>query len=112
MESIIITSPAEIEQIVRKAIKDYLIPHPIPPKDNLTLSEAVGFLKELGYPTGKSTVYKLTSANKIPYKKYGNKLMFSRKELDAWVENQVIHMSDTSSATQSLADSVRNKKMR
>ena len=38
-------------------------------------------LREQGYPTSKAKIYKLTSTNLIPYRKYGNRLVFSRREL-------------------------------
>lgn len=110
VERLIITSPEEIEDIVRKVIKDYMSPKPIPVRDVISLTEAVAFLNESGYPTGKGTIYKLTSANKIPYKKYGNKLMFSRKELQVWVQGQVVNITDTSSASISLVKSASKRK--
>ena len=42
---------------------------------------ALDLLREHGYPTSKGKLYKLTSANLMPHRKYSNKLLFSRREL-------------------------------
>ncbi|MBU1097321.1 MAG: helix-turn-helix domain-containing protein [Bacteroidetes bacterium] len=52
-------------------------------KDNkpLTLIEAANYLN-----ISKSTIYKLTHQNKIPfYKPNGKKIYFSQSELDKWI---------------------------
>lgn len=46
-------------------------------------------LDEYGMPTSKAKIYKLTSAGEIPHRKYGNKLVFSRKELQEWMNEQM-----------------------
>jgi hypothetical protein len=56
--------------------------------DTVTLSDALELLREHGYPTFKAQVYKLTASGDIPCKRYGKKLVFSRKELLHWAEVQ------------------------
>jgi excisionase family DNA binding protein len=34
----------------------------------------------------KDRIYKLTSAGAIPHRKHGNRIMFRREELDAWLD--------------------------
>lgn len=71
--------------------------------DRCTLDEAVEI-------TGlsKSKLYKLTSSNGIAFKRYGNRLIFSRKELLEWVEEQTVEKS-SDDATSLLAASARRK---
>jgi excisionase family DNA binding protein len=40
--------------------------------------------EHLGWPTQR--VYKLTAAGAIPHRKHGQRLLFDRDELDAWLE--------------------------
>ena len=61
--------------------------------DNVTLNTAVDLLEELGFPTSKAKIYKLTSAGLMPCRKYGNKLVFSRIELLNWVESQTTRVN-------------------
>jgi excisionase family DNA binding protein len=49
--------------------------------DRLSLPEAAEFLK-----LKKTTIYGLTFKGKIPYRKFGKLLVFSRKELKNWLE--------------------------
>lgn len=55
------------------------------PQDNhilMGLDETCEFLSK-----SHSTLYSLTSKNKIPHRKRGNKLYFFKDELVAWIEN-------------------------
>jgi excisionase family DNA binding protein len=74
--------------------------------DRCTLPEAV----EL---TGlkKSALYKMTMGGSIPYEKFGKRLVFSRKELEAWIKDRTVRKhSPEEMATQQLAK-VATKKM-
>ena len=60
--------------------------------------------KLTGY--SKSSIYK----GLLPYKKMGKKLVFSRKELVAWMENQTINpTSNNSSVLSDIAKSASKK---
>lgn len=55
------------------------------PEDNhklMGLDETCEFLGK-----SHSTIYSLTSTNRIPYRKRGNKLYFFKDELLSWIEN-------------------------
>ena len=90
MGNIILTTPDELRAIVSEALSGMM------PKtasinsqiDTITLNDVLELLREHGYPTSKAKIYKLTSAGTIPCKVYGNKLVFSRKEILEWAENQ------------------------
>ena len=61
---------------------------------------------------GKGTLYKLTATNEIPCKKFGSRLVFSRKELHAWVERQTKPKHDHSADLLHLAEIANRKQSR
>jgi len=75
------------------------------PQDRIDLqkaSEIIG-LKQ-------SAIYKLTMTGAIPFKKYGNRLVFSRQELEAWMEERTIRkQSPEEIASQQLAKVARKR---
>lgn len=112
MSNIIVTTPEELRAIVSEAVSGIL------PKqssgqqqiDTITLNDALELLKEHGYPTSKAKIYKLTSTGKIPCKTYGNKLVFSRKEVLHWAEKQTKPKHEPGKVSLILAKSARHKK--
>lgn len=113
MDRIIITTPNELKAVILEVLGDYLRPKPVAEKlsNTLSLEEAVSFLNESGYPISKGTIYQLTSKNQMPFGKFGNKLIFERKELLSWAQGQIIKVTDDSDALASLISSA-NKKMK
>jgi predicted DNA-binding transcriptional regulator AlpA len=112
MGTIIVTTPDELRAIVSEAVSD-IMPRQVssnPQIDTITLSEALKFLGEQGYPTSKAKVYKLTSSGEIPCKRYGSKLVFSRKEILQWAENQTKPKHDVSNIGLTLARSAKRKR--
>jgi excisionase family DNA binding protein len=62
---------------------------------------------------GKSKIYKLTSTDGIPHKLMGNRLVFSRSELLAWLEtNTVTRQPKSKTVLSSIALSAANKSRR
>ena len=112
MSTIIVTTPEELKAIVNEAIAEFLpktqIKESLP--DTITLNSAVDLLKENGYPTSKAKIYQLTSVEKMPHRKYGNKLVFSRKELLQWAATQTRSIGNHSEITLTLARSARRKR--
>jgi len=112
MEKIILTTPDELRVIVEEVLLKHIQP-PTPKievtTDNLSLDEAVNYLKSEGLPTSKAKIYKLTSTNQLPYSKYGNKLIFSKKELSEWANSQIVHVTGTSESIDALLKSVKDK---
>lgn len=112
MTNIILTTPEELKSIVSEAIAG-ILPHKAEQKsqiDTITLTDALKLLKENGYPTSKGKIYKLTSTGEIPCSHYGNKLVFSRKELLDWAANQTKRRHDFSEESLVLARSARRKR--
>ena len=58
--------------------------------DTLSMPNALKVLADNGFPTSKAKLYKMTSQEQIPFMKYGNKLVFSRKALIEWAHKQLI----------------------
>ena len=98
MAGIIVATEEQIEEIVFRAISKYYsgnnketISSGLP--DTLNLSSALKVLDEHGFPTSKAKLYKMTSLGQIgqiPFMKYGNKLVFSRKSLVEWAHEQLV----------------------
>ena len=58
----------------------------------------------------RSAIYKLTMSGAIPFKKYGNRLVFSRQELEAWMEERTVRKhSPEEIASQQLARVARKR---
>lgn len=104
---IIVTTPEELEALVTNAVRNAFnsqseIKKPL--SDRCGLEDALEI-------TGlsKSKLYKLTSAKQIPHKTFGSRLIFSREELQTWVETQTIDSSQSDAIELKLAKSARNK---
>lgn len=79
---------------------------PIPNvNDRCTLSEAVEITG-----LGKSKLYKLTATDDVPVKRYGKKLIFSRRELIEWVESKTVSGNNHGAAVLELAHSANKKR--
>jgi predicted DNA-binding transcriptional regulator AlpA len=78
-------------------------------------SDRITDLKEVENLTGysKSKLYKLSSTDGIPHKLMGNRLVFSRSELLAWLETITVNRQPKSkSVLSSIAHSAANKSRR
>lgn len=77
---------AVFKRCFRESIEEIKsLPSPEPLPDRITLSEACELTNQ-----SKSQVYKLTMLNEIPYQKFGKRLVFSRRALKEWMENNTI----------------------
>jgi len=112
MANIVLTTPEELRAIVSEAVTGLMSKNlsEKSPIDTITLADALHLLEEHGYPTSRAKMYKLTSSGAIPCKTYGKKLVFSRKEVLAWAENQTKPKHDFSEVSLTLARSARRKK--
>jgi excisionase family DNA binding protein len=113
MTEIIITTPDQLERVVMQALQKAL---PVKekeisaePPDTCSLEQALAFLAEHGYVVSKSKLYKLTALKQIPFKYFGRKIIFSRKELLAWMESLTMPDSSAANVLQTLARSARTK---
>lgn len=112
MTAIVITEEAKLRKIIQEEVAK-VIPEaasPLEEIDTITLENAITFLEEQGYPVSKAKMYKLTSANQIPYKKFGQKLVFSRKDLLQWAEDSTRIKNDKTTVIETLAKSAKRKR--
>lgn len=82
MEIILIT-PEELSRLIRAEfirLKDNK-PEDSLKSDRCSFKEALRFINEQGCPLSQSQFYKCTSSKRVPFKTFGRKLIFSRKEL-------------------------------
>lgn len=95
MEKIILITPDELRQLIEEVVSNALdkISKPVDLPEHMSLDDAVVFLTENGFQTSKALVYKLTSKNRMPYSKWGNKLVFSRKELLEWALKHLVKVT-------------------
>ena len=111
MTNIILTTPEELRAIVSETVSQSLagFTQPRNEPDNLTPDVAVEVLKRHGFLISKARLYKLTAKKEVPFRKYGNKLLFSRKELLTWAENLTKRVNDKDEAALAIAKSANRK---
>ena len=113
---IILTTREELEGCIYAAVRT-IIPelanYKAPAEeaaDALTLEAAINFLERLGYPTTPSNLYNLAYYKRIPYRKVRRRLLFSRKELTVWVQNQIEDSAERHrEAAEAIAKSANRK---
>lgn len=78
--------------------------------DGMNAEAAARFLTEQGIPTTRATLYNLVYKEAIPYKKFGRRVVFSKRELLAWIESRTEHREDRrATAALHLAESANRK---
>ncbi len=109
--NIIVTTPEELKAIVQDAVSSLITKNDkaVEP-DTITLDKTVELLEEHGFPTSRAKLYKLTSKGEIPHKKYGHKLVFSRKEILNWVASRCVVVGDASEAIKCVVQSAQRKR--
>lgn len=69
--------------------------------------------KERGVPMSKSKLYKKTAKGLIPYRKVGKSLVFSRREIDEWLEQSMTSLDEIrASAVNAVVKSAQLKERR
>ena len=76
--------------MIREVLAEVSANHPNPSEtsDRIDLDTAISLLGKNGYPVKKAHIYKLTSHDKIPHKKVGKRLVFSKSALLEWLEEE------------------------
>lgn len=95
-----------IANIVRETIQNLPKPKEDVKVDRIDIDE-VSLLTGLKIPQ----IYKLTHRNEIPFKKFGKRLVFSRKEVCQWIDYQTKHPSKKT-VIDSIAASAEAKESR
>lgn len=57
----------------------------------------------------KSVIYKMTHKRELPFKKYGKRLVFSRRELQNWVDAKTTIPDTLNTVEKSLAEAASTK---
>ncbi len=115
--SVIVTTPAQLKTIIDEAVcaiipklADFRRKNEAVETDGMTVENAARFLTEQGIPTTRSSLYNLIYKNSIPYRKFGRRTVFSKKELLVWIdEHLTCPVSKRSEAALRIARSVENK---
>lgn len=117
-EPVIVTTPAQLHSIISDAVNailpklaDFRRKNEPIETDGMTVEDAARFLTEQGIPTTRATLYNHVYKNTIPYKKFGRRTVFSKRELLAWVESRTVHPEDRRRAATALriAESANRK---
>ena len=117
---IIVASPDQIDQIVRKAVAYYMEPllknftessKPTFP-EKLSKDQALDFLAENGLPTTSGNIYKLSANNEIPCARIGKRLIFSKTDLLNWIESRSVSKTDSIEKTAIQVAKSANKHLR
>ncbi|HOU03464.1 MAG TPA: helix-turn-helix domain-containing protein [Bacteroidales bacterium] len=104
----------EIEEIVEKCLVKHLSnDYALLNKQGLSdpLQDRIG-LNEAMEITGlkQSAIYKMTMQGTIPHEKFGKRLVFSRRELEAWMKEQTVRkQSPEDIASEHLAKVARKR---
>jgi hypothetical protein len=98
METFTLLTKEDIQQMVDDSIAKAMrlnVPKPIR-KTNLSISEAIIYLAEIGYKCSSSQLYKSSMTGDIPLEKFGRKLLFNADTLSKWVESKKTKSIDIS----------------
>lgn len=103
--TVIVTTPEQLRAIVADEVSailpklaDFRRKNEPVETDGMSVEDAARFLTEQGIPTTRATLYNLVCKNTIPYKKFGRRTVFSKRELRAWVESRTVHHEDRRAA--------------
>lgn len=116
-ENIIVVTPAQLREIVADEVAailpklaDFRRKNEPVETDGMNVEDAARFLTEQGIPTTRATLYNQVYKNTIPYKKFGRRTVFSKKELLAWIESRTVRLEDKrSAAALRIAESANRK---
>lgn len=115
--TVIVTTPAQLQTIISEAV-DAILPkladfrrkNEPAEADGMNAEAAARFLAEQGIPTTRATLYNLVYKEAIPYKKFGRRTVFSKRELLTWIESRTEHREDRrAAAALRLAESANRK---
>lgn len=116
-EPVIVTTPAQLQSIISDAVNailpklaDFRRKNEPVQTDGMNVEDAALFLTEQGIPTTRATLYNQVYKNTIPYKKFGRRTVFSKKELLTWIEAHTVHSEDRrTAAALRIAESANRK---
>lgn len=90
MKTLYVAEKDEFKALIKECLAEVFEPFLKdfnPQRDLVDLNEISQYLK-----LSKSQLYKLTSKSEIPYRKFGKRLFFSKKEIDQWILQSSVHI--------------------
>ena len=112
MTDLILVNRNDLTDIFRETIREMLTDQPGPKdetKDFLSFEDGLDYINEKGISISKSTLYKRTSMNEIPFRRFGaRKIMFEPNILDAWINDQ-LSKDESNVMLKDVARSARRK---
>lgn len=85
----------DLQTIIKKCLHDSIeeikkLPKPESLPDQISFDEARIELGTKEKPVSKAQLYKLTALKKVPHRKFGKHLIFSRKEIASWKDHCMV----------------------
>lgn len=112
MENLIITTHEELTDILKDLLDGYLrTTHraEVTPPEKMGIAQAAEFLTSKGYKISNSGIRRLIVSNEIPHKRFGGRIILSRKELLLWAEMRSQKPQKNMIAANNLASSARRQ---
>lgn len=114
---IILTTAEQLQTIIGEAVAavvprlaDFRRKNEATETDGMTVEAAAQFLTAQGIPTTRASLYNLAYKKAIPFRKFGRRTVFSRRELTQWIRERMVCPSTERTAAQRLAGRINNKK--
>lgn len=80
-------------------------------KEYMNIAQLIEYLKESSaIDVSKSKVYKLVTKSSIPHRKVYGKLVFSKKEIDLWIDTQLNPTKSKNTITKKVSSKENNIK--
>lgn len=116
-EQVIVTTPAQLQALIGDAVgaiipklADFRRKNEAVETDGMNVEDAARFLTEQGIPTTRATLYNLVYKNSVPYRKFGRRTIFSKRELLAWIDERATRPDERRSAAALLIAKSANRK--
>ena len=93
MKTLYVAEKDEFKALIKECLEEVfepLLKNLKPERDLVDLTEITKYLN-----LSKSHIYKLSSNGEIPYRKFGKRLYFSKKEIDEWILKSSVHRRTT-----------------
>ena len=108
--------PAAVSQLQGQLNRiEKLLTKPLAPEkpQRFDFTGVLGYINESGFVLSQSKLQKLCATGKIPSRKFNNRHVFEKCEIDKWVESQTFNVSDHSEAAYTLVESANlSRKLR
>ena len=116
--TVIVTTPEQLREIIGGEVAailpklaDFRRKNEPVETDGMTVEDAARFLTEMGIPTTRATLYNLIYKKAVPFRKFGRRTVFSKKELLTWIDERTTRPGDeVSAAALRIANSAQKRK--